>query len=506
MHTRLLIVSLWLTAGICLWAKPNTPILDILELGGVNDGKTLNTKVIQGAINQCSESGGGTIYFPPGSFVTGSIIMKDGVSLYLEAGATLLGSTSIEDYIPIQPEYVSLRTNEPTKQLIFAENARNIAIRGRGTIDGQGAAFEKAEGDDVGKVRPHLIQMIACTNVLIEDVTLRNSGAWMQHYLACDYLTIRGIRVYNHCNYNNDMLDIDGCHYVTVSDCIGDSDDDALTFKSTSPRACENITVTNCIFSSHCNAIKMGTESTGGFRNIVISNCVVKPSVVEAPFYGTRMGQSGIALETVDGGVLEGISISNIRIEGTTSPIFVRLGNRARPHAPDVPSPGVGALHDVSISNIRATGASPTGCAISGIPGHPIRNLRLSDIDITFVGGGEASHSIGEVPEREADYPANHMFGVLPAYGFYVRHVEDIIFDNVRLRLQSPDQRSAWVFEDVQSLTVNDSGAERPSEEIPILRFHNVQGAVVSGNTLLNTPNAAGISGDLSQNILLKDR
>jgi polygalacturonase len=117
--------------------------------------------------------------------------------------------------------------------------------------------------------------MYGCRNVLVRNINLRNSAMWMQHYLACEDLTVSGIKVFNHANQNNDMIDIDGCRNVIISDCYGDTDDDALTFKSTSPYTCENITVTNCILSSHCNAIKCGTESTGGFKNITISNCVI---------------------------------------------------------------------------------------------------------------------------------------------------------------------------------------------------------------------------------------
>ena len=166
----------------------------------------------------------------------------------------------------------------------------------------------------------------------MSDVTLRNSGCWMQHYLACDRVQISGIKVFNRNNYNNDALDLDGCHDVVVSDMLADSDDDGITLKSTSPRLCENITIQNCIVSSHCNAIKLGTETNGGFRNINISGCVVQPSADQrTQFFGDSLGRgtSAISLEIVDGGVLENVHVSNILVEGTESPIFIRLGNRA---------------------------------------------------------------------------------------------------------------------------------------------------------------------------------
>ncbi len=158
--------------------------------------------------------------------------------------------------------------------------------------------------------------------MLVEDVHLQNSAMWMQHYLACDHVHIRGIRVSNHVNGNNDGIDIDGCHDVLVSNCIIDSDDDAICLKATSPRSNENVTITNCVLSSVCNALKMGTESTGGCKNLTVSNCAIhKPG-------GARRGIAGIALEIVDGGNLDRVTISNITIDGYLSPIFLRLGNR----------------------------------------------------------------------------------------------------------------------------------------------------------------------------------
>ncbi len=187
---------------------------------------------------------------------------------------------------------------------------------------------------------------------------------WMQQYLACEYLTVRGINVFNHSNKNNDMIDIDGCKNVIISDCFGDSDDDALTFKSTSGRINENITVTNCVLSSHVNAIKLGTEAIGGFKNITISNVVIKPSEKVETIYGTSKGVGGIILEMVDGGIMDGINISNVRIDGVQTPIFLRLGNRGRTIRPDMKKPSVGIMRNISLSNISATGASEIGSSI----------------------------------------------------------------------------------------------------------------------------------------------
>ena len=283
------------------------------------------------------------------------------------------------------------------------------------------------------------------------DVTLRNSGCWMQHYLACDRVHIRGIKVFNRNNYNNDALDLDGCHDVVVSDMIADSDDDAITLKSTSPRLCENIVVHDCIVSSHCNAIKLGTETNGGFRNINISNCVVRPSADQSTqFFGhaAKRGTSAISLEIVDGGTLENVHVSNIVAEGTESPIFIRLGNRARSYARDVPVEKVGILRGVHLQNITVSNAGSTGCSITGLPGHPVEDIWLSDITIHHKGGLRA---VG-VPadEKEADYPEATMWGPLPARGFFIRHARNVNFRNVAITTAEADERPEYLKIDVE--------------------------------------------------------
>ncbi len=425
--------------------------INILEAGAKPDGKTISTKIIQNAIDKVSENGGGTVIVPPGKFLTGSIILKNGVTIQVQKGATLLGSKNLEDYLSIKPDFVALRTGQATKQLVFAENQSNIGIVGEGTIDGQGAVFERApNGDEPGITRPHLIQLINCKNVRIRDINMRNSGGWMQHYLACQNLEIKGINVFNHCNYNNDGIDIDGCTDVIVSECIVDSDDDGICLKSTSPKSCKNVMITNCVVKSHCNALKMGTETTGGFQNIIFSNCTVSPSVDNDPIYGTLKGQSAISVEMVDGGLLDQVNINNITIQETGCPIFVRLGNRARKHSPDAKEPGMGILRNVSISNVTATTSSKTTSNITGVRGSYAENINLSNIFITNLSDGSADEALQQVRENDKGYPTAGMFGdVLPASGFFVRHVKNITFSNVQLFIKGDDVRPAFVFNDV---------------------------------------------------------
>jgi len=325
---------------------------------------------------------------------------------------------------------------------------------------------------------------------------------WMQHYLACDKVTIRGITVYNHCNANNDMIDIDGCHDVTISDCVGDTDDDGLTLKSTSGRACENITITNCLLSSHCNALKMGTESNGGFKNITITNCVITPSKNSNVIYGTPNGLAGLALEIVDGGTLEGVTISNIRIVGIRNPIFMRLGNRARPYMKGMKKPEIGQFRDVKLSNIIATGASSTGCCISGIPEHLIENVSLSNIQIDYKGGVSGKYAQKAVLEKAESYPESTMFGTLPAYGFYVRHAKNVKFHNMDLGFERDDHRPALVFEDVKGLEVFGLDAQSSPSTQALIWLKQVNDTFIHGCRLRNKVAAfVHVDGHRSNNI-----
>ena len=424
---------------------------NIVDFGAKNDTTVLSTLAIQQAIDQCSKDGGGRVVVPAGMFKTGTIVLKSHVDLHLETGATLYGSTRLEDYTPLKPAYVSLRTQGETVQLIYADRASNVSISGFGTIDGRGSTFKKLSWNDEGITRPHLLRFIECQDITVSDVTLRNSGCWMQHYLACDRLHITGIKIFNRNNYNNDALDLDGCHDVVVSDIIADSDDDGITLKSTSPRLCENIVIRNCIVSSHCNAIKLGTETNGGFRNINISDCVVHPSADQSSqFFGdpSKRGTSVISLEITDGGTLENVHVSNIVAEGTESPIFIRLGNRARGYAKDVPVTKVGTIRGVHLQNITVNGAGQTGCSITGLPGHPVEDIWLTDITIHQQGGcGEVA-----VPEdeKEKDYPEATMWGVLPAKGFFVRHARNVTFRHINITTTLPDARPDFVQVDAE--------------------------------------------------------
>lgn len=462
---------------------------DVRQYGAQGNGQLLDTVSIQAAIDEATTAGGGTVHVPAGTYLTGALVLKDNVTLHLHAGATLLGSANIANYAS-------------HRSLIHAEGARHIAIIGRGIIDGQGgivtqngqSGLDEKETLQAARERGKNIDFTRCQNVRIEGITLRNSPTWMQHYFECENVVIDGITVHNHCNHYNDGVDIDNCRNVRISNCRISSGDDAIVLKSRSAQSCENVTITNCIVSSHSNGIKLGTESHGGFRNITVTNCVVVPVGPTQPQHnGARQGLGGIVLATVDGAVLEQVTVSNIAIRGTVAPIFLRLGNRGRKLRPDMPAPPIGSLRHVVISNIVATGASSVGCAIAGLPGHPIENLTLSDISLGFgaptgflnydqiAPGGTPEDVKRAIPERSDAYPECNIFGKLPAYGFYARHVEGLTLRNVRLRWIQHDQRPAVYCDDVQNLSMDTLHAESAEDAAPVILLTDVHTALIRG-------------------------
>ncbi len=439
---------LFLSASIL--AGPAGKAYNAADFGATPDGKTLCTDAIQKTVDRCAQDGGGTIHFPAGIWLTGTIYLESHITLWLDSGCVLLGSKEKKDYG--RPHKLNGTDGETFSSwaVIAGKNLTNVAIRGRGTIDGQGANFKYKEG-----ARPKNIYLEGCSDVLIEGVRMRSAGSWMQHYRRCDRLTIRDIAVFNHVSYNNDGLNIDSCRDVTITGCSVDSDDDAIVLKSLSLNPCQNVTISDCIVSSHCNSIKMGTESGGGFQNVTVANCTICSPRYSDVIYGRQRGLAGVALEIVDGGTLDRVAITNLTIKGVTAPIFMRLGNRARPYEKDQPRPDVGKFRNVTVSNIIATDCSPIGCSITGLPEHAVENVTLSNIHLSFEGGGSKEDVAREIAEKPESYPESTMFGTLPAYGFYCRHVKGLKFHNLRLETSSADYRHAVVFDDVSDAALD---------------------------------------------------
>jgi polygalacturonase len=415
---------------------------NIKDFGAKSDNITNNTQAIQNAINTCSGNGGGTVIIPGGTFITGTLVLKDNVDLHLEKMAMLCASIDTSDY----------PGGKENKSLIYINNVNSVSISGEGTIDGRGSFFKviKSDPDD----RPFLIWVKNSKNIRIKNVTLTNSAYWTIWLIGSEHVYIKGIKIYSHANINNDGIDIDSKD-VVISDCIIDTDDDALCFKSHRVNPCENVVVSNCILASNCNFIKMGTRSVGGFKNIAISNCVLRPaSESKFRFWNLNLpgisdtitGIAGIALEVVDGGFLDQVTISNISMTGVQTPIFIRLGNRTN---------HTGSLKDVVISNITATSSSLIASSITAVPGFYIENVVLRDIIIICKGGGTLLDTGKPVPEMNKNYPENRMFGTnLPAYGLYIRHARYITIENVKFNLLKPDARVAVWLDDTHNITI----------------------------------------------------
>jgi len=455
-------------------------MFDVRLYGAVGNGNTINTAAIQKAIDAASAAGGGTVYMAGGTFLSGTLYLKSHVTLYIESGATLRGSTRLEDFPVNIPEYRSYTDYYVTRSLIHAEKQSNITITGRGVIDGQGRTFHEKPI----KERPFLMRIIECNDVKVEGITLRNSPCWVQHYLACNNVVIENITVDSMATYNNDGIDIDSCDKVRIANCNISCYDDAIVLKSTSDRACRNIVITNCVLKTNCHAFKLGTESNGGFQNIAFSNSTIYDST------------AGVALELVDGGEFDGVSVSDIMMSNVGNALFVRLGNRARPYKGTVAGkggvtgsdfeitdkaarPGMGTMQNIIISNIQARGIHGVGCAVAGIPGHEIKNITFDNIRMRFRGGGLPEAVERDIPEVEREYPDPNMFGKLPAYGFYFRHVRNLRFSDAELSFEGDDHRPAVVCDDVKDAVITGFDAQSASLCKGLLYFRNVDGVYV---------------------------
>lgn len=479
-------IAPYLSALILALLIPLVPVFsarvyDIRSSGATGDGVTDNTASIQKAIDSCTVTGG-MVYIPEGVFLTATLVLKSNVTLHISAKGVLLGHTSPAAY-PYQDPGIPFYGGEWAKQaLIFCKEQENVSIEGSGTIDGQGAAFvtNTLKKPDRYRNRPYLLWFAGSKNVRVSGVRLRNSAFWMQHYLGCEKVVIDGIDIWNHSNKNNDMIDIDGCRYVMISNVTGDTDDDGITIKSTSKLVSEHITITNCILSSHCNAIKFGTESTGGFRNITISNCVIKPSAQTTTIYGRPAGISGVALEMVDGGILENVSISNLVIDGPEVPLFIRLGNRARKHVSSAPAPGYGQLRNVSISDIVANAGSDIGCSVTGLKASPVQNISLHNIQLTTPGGGADVALQPVADEKEDSYPEATLFGKLPAHGFYISHATGIRLSGIQLHHRAPEKRPAFFLHNTEDFSLETTDLVSRNGNTPLVIVSNSREGTVT--------------------------
>jgi polygalacturonase len=441
---------------------------NVRTFGARGDGASVDSDAINRAIEAAAAAGGGSVLVPAGTYLCYSIRLKSNLSLYLDAGVTIVAadppSSGTGGYDTAEPDngwsaYQDFGHNHWHNSLIWGEGIANVSISGPGLIWGRGLSKGYGSGPPAEKrgVGNKTVSLKNCHNVTLRDFSILKGGHFGILATAVDNLTICNLRI----DTDRDGIDIDGCRNVRISDCSVNSPwDDAICLKSSFalgyPRATESITISNCYVTGtyklgtmldgtfqhfapgdeayRTGRIKCGTESNGGFRNIAISNCVFQ-------------GCQGLALETVDGALLEDVTVSNITMRDVAVPFFLRLGSRMRGPA----GAAIGELRRVLISNIVCSDCDPAICSIiSGIPGHAIEDITFHDIYIQHRGGGTIADGAIQPPEEERKYPEPSMFGHMPSQGFLIRHAKNVLMSNVEISASREDYRPAFVLQDVQ--------------------------------------------------------
>ena len=451
----LLFISLFFSINI-LCAKT----YNVMEYGAKGDGKHIDTPAINKAIQDAAANGGGTIYFPAGDYACYSIRLASHIHLYLEQGATIIAAfpTDVMGYDEAEPNehnrYQDFGHSHWKNSLIWGIDLEDITISGPGVIFGKGLTREESRLKGVGN---KAISLKRCKNVTLKDFKMLHCGHFALLATGVDNLSIQNLTV----DTNRDGFDIDCCKNVRISQCsVNAPFDDAIVLKASYAlgkfKDTENVTISDCFVSGYdegslydctwerdipqapdhgyvTGRIKFGTESSGGFRNIAITNCI---------FERCR----GLALETVDGGLLEDVVVSNITMRDiVNAPIFLRLGARMR--SPQ--GTPVGKMRRILLSNINVFNAdSRYSSIISGIPNALIQDVTLSNINIYYQGGYKKSDVPSVVPEQEKTYPEPWMFGTIPAKGFYLRHVDGVTFNNVNFHYEKEDERDLFVTDD----------------------------------------------------------
>ena len=449
----------WMLFVVSLAAAPR---IDVAAHGAVGDGQTKDTAALQKAIDACAAAGGGEVVLSRGVFLSGSLVLKSGVTLVVRPEATLLGSRDLADYA--------------NGKLISAVDARDVGLAGGGVIDGQGESFwirkpgpspvrpawqGTAQSEYQALKRPSFIHFLRCTNVQVRGLRLVNSPSWTVHFQRCVNVRASGVTLRTALyGPNTDGFDVNSCVDVRIEDCDIVTGDDGIVLKSTEPgpgHPSRDITVANCRIWSACNGLKIGTETHDVFENITFRNCHLYSSL-DNPLNRTL---AGVAIESVDGSRLSNIRVSDITMDGVKAPLFIRLGHRGgnSPRTRQVEPRVPGSIEGVMIENIRVRHAMFES-SITGIPGHPVRKITLTNLAFEYEGGGSRGLMESEVPEEPviARYPEAQMFGRLPAYGLYCRHVEGLRITGLRGSWLRRDERPLLVFDDVRGARIEESG------------------------------------------------
>ncbi len=481
-------------------AAAKSHFADAASEGAPADGKTLGTDILQAMIDRVAAAGGGTVYLAPGTYLTGTLQLRSGITLLLDAGATLLGSTNSGDYR--LNEGMSATGDANGFHLLFARDAECVTVCGQGTIDGQGKAFWKPSQrprrrpEDAWKdviawdwvaatpSRPSpMLEFAGCTDLRIEDVTIRNASGWTLRPVNCRRVSIRSVRIENP-NYgpNTDGIDITNSQDVVVDGCFISTGDDAICLKSETAYGAmsptRNVLVTNCNLTTCCNGFKIGTATHGIFENIVFSDSVIH----NGPQPLNERVIAGLAIDMVDGGGLDGLVVSNIVMQRTRTPIFLRLGRRT-----------VSAqtyMRNVSLCGIQASEALLTS-SITGLADARIQSVLLSDIEIRTEGGQDRALVDTPVPELPKQYPEARMFGRLPAFGLYARHVDGFRMHRAHFTAAQPDGRPVVYCDDVTRLELGSVGGHGQAKGGSDIALKDVHDALI--HSCISSPEASSL-------------
>lgn len=443
-----------------LGGEPND--INILDFGAVGDGKKMNTTAIQKAIDTCAKKGGGRVVVPQGMFLTGSVALKSKVNLHLVKNAVLLASPYFKDF-PERPLLHETRyKNDLKRTLVYAQGENDISVSGWGILDGNAILDGTGEFKEKNAENPTLIWFDECKNITVKDVTFRRSVWWTQAYSHCCNVHVDHITVTENYYYNADGCDILDCEDFLVENCDINANDDGICLKGYTTIGCRRGVIRNNKVRTLCNGIKMGTDSSGGFRDIIVENNEI-----------WQTGISGIALQIVDGGIMENIIVRNITMNGVGTPINIRLGDRNRKvYGSLTVQPGI--IRNIYIGDIKATVNKaekyndeerkrhdfiPHTSSICGIPGNYIKDVTIENVAITVIAGfspATAEDSLREIPEKGNKYPENRMFGILPSFGFYIRHARNISMNNIIVTIQQQDGRPAFLLDDVHDSVFDD--------------------------------------------------
>jgi polygalacturonase len=439
-------------------------VYSITEFGAKGDDATINTIAIQQAIDKCAAEGGGQVYIPRGIFLSGTITLKSNITLYLSEAATLKGIAATAPF--------------SRNAFIYAEGQEHIAVTGPGKIYGQGEAKvfadDPATGVNTIKGRPMAISFLHCSDIRLKEFTIKNSASWGIKLKECELITVDGISIFSYVVGNNDGIDMIDCNTVKLSNSTFNCGDDAICMKSESKTGVKNVVITNCIAKSGSNAIKMGTAGIGGFEDITISNCALSD---------TRL--SGIAIEMVDGGNINRVTVSNITMHNVNGGLFIKLGKRNG----DKP----GTLKNIIVSGMIADGIgdwrpdttasyfkrnhdTKIGMSIVGQPGYLIENILLSNIYLQFAGGGTEADGKRIMPDKPESYPEYNNFGITPAYGMNLKHIKNIQLNGICLDYAKDDGRPALFMEDIEGADISLLRAKIADSAITLIRSKDIRG------------------------------